>query len=278
MIEIFFTAAALGSVNPAAIGIAVAVVGGAGLFIGLALGFAGKKFDVESDPHADMIRDELPGNNCGGCGYAGCDALAAAIASGEAKPNACTVASAETVGKIAAIMGTEAGEVTKRVAVVRCSGSCGKTKEAYRYFGPQDCRLAYLSPGHGAKKCSFGCCGFGSCAEVCAFDAIRIVDGLAVIDRDKCRGCGKCSEVCPNHLIELVPADSHFFVRCSSQRKGKAVKEACDDGCIGCSLCTRVCETGAITIQNNVAHIDQTLCTGCGKCAAKCPSHIIRML
>lgn len=36
------------------------------------------------DEKAIAIRDVLPGANCGGCGYAGCDAMAAAIAAGEA--------------------------------------------------------------------------------------------------------------------------------------------------------------------------------------------------
>ena len=42
-------------------------------------------------------------------------------------------------------------------------------------------------------------------------------------------------------------------------------------------MCTKVCEFDAITVENNVAHIDQTKCTGCGACAAKCPVKIIRM-
>ena len=65
--------------------LAAAIVGGTGLLLGLFLGFAGKKFNVEVDERELMIRDELPGNNCGGCGYAGCDALAKAIALGEAE-------------------------------------------------------------------------------------------------------------------------------------------------------------------------------------------------
>ena len=45
----------------------------------------GKKFYVEVDQKEIDVRAELPGNNCGGCGYAGCDALAKAIAAGEAQ-------------------------------------------------------------------------------------------------------------------------------------------------------------------------------------------------
>ena len=62
--------------------IAACAVGVTGLLLGLFLGFMGKKFAVEVDQKEIDVRAELPGNNCGGCGYAGCDALAKAIAAG----------------------------------------------------------------------------------------------------------------------------------------------------------------------------------------------------
>ena len=52
--------------------IAALIVGGTGVFIGVFLGIAGKKFAVEVDEKEEAILAELPGNNCGGCGYAGC--------------------------------------------------------------------------------------------------------------------------------------------------------------------------------------------------------------
>ena len=51
--------------------------------------------------------------------------------------------------------------------------------------------------------------------------------------------------------------------------------KACKVGCIGCMMCTKVCPTGAITVTNNVAHIDPEKCTNCGACADKCPKKII---
>ena len=59
---------------------AAVVVGLIGLLIGLLLGFAAKAFAVPVDEKEIEVREFLPGNNCGGCGYAGCDALAKAIA------------------------------------------------------------------------------------------------------------------------------------------------------------------------------------------------------
>ena len=68
---------------------ATLIVGAVGLFIGLFLGIAGIKFKVEVDEKEEAVLGVLPGNNCGGCGYAGCSGLAAAIAKGEAPVNAC---------------------------------------------------------------------------------------------------------------------------------------------------------------------------------------------
>ena len=56
---------------------ATILVAAVGLFIGVFLGVAGKKFAVEVDEKEVAIREALPGNNCGGCGYPGCDGLAA---------------------------------------------------------------------------------------------------------------------------------------------------------------------------------------------------------
>ena len=51
--------------------------------------------------------------------------------------------------------------------------------------------------------------------------------------------------------------------------------DVCSVGCIGCGLCAKNCEAGAIVMENNLAHIDQDKCVGCGVCATKCPKKII---
>ena len=85
--------------------IAALVVGGTGLFIGVFLGFAGTKFAVEVDEREEAITGVLPGNNCGGCGYAGCSGLAAAIVKGEAEIGSCPVGGAPVAAEIGKIMG-----------------------------------------------------------------------------------------------------------------------------------------------------------------------------
>ena len=63
--------------------LAAVVVGGTGLVISILLGIASEKFKVPVDEKEVAVRECLPGNNCGGCGYPGCDGLAAAIAKGD---------------------------------------------------------------------------------------------------------------------------------------------------------------------------------------------------
>ena len=255
---------------------AAGVIGAIGIVIGVLLGIASEKFKVEVDEREILVRAELPGNNCGGCGFPGCDGLANAIAAGTAAVNACPVGGAAVAEKIAAIMGVEAGGADKKVAFVKCKGTCDKTRVQYNYFGMDDCRKIAVVPGAGEKACTYRCMGYGSCVKACDFDAIHVIDGVAVVDKEKCVACGKCAAVCPNHLIELVPYSAEHLVQCSSHDKGKDVKAKCDNGCIGCTLCLKQCEFDAIHMDNNVAVIDYEKCTNCGKCAAKCPAKVIK--
>lgn len=255
--------------------IAVAIVGGTGVVIGILLGIAGEKFEVEVNEKEVAVRTCLPGNNCGGCGFPGCDGLAAAIAKHEAPVNACPVGGAAVAESISDIMGVTAKETVKMTAYVKCAGTCEKAKDNYEYVGVKDCKLALNNPGGGPKACTYGCTGFGNCKKACPFQAIEIVDGVAVVDSEKCKACGKCVVACPRHLIELIPADATCKVTCSSKDKGVEVKKVCQAGCIGCGLCVRNCPQDAIVLEDNLAHIDQEKCTHCGACKEKCPVKII---
>ncbi len=258
-----------------AIIVSTAVVGIVGLFIGLFLGVASVKFKVEVDEREEAILGVLPGNNCGGCGYAGCSGLASAIAKGEAPVNACPVGGENVGKKVAEIMGVEAEASVRKVAFVKCVGTCEVAGADYEYHGAEDCKIMPFVPGGGPKSCSYGCLGFGSCVKACQFDAIHVVDGVAVVDKEACKTCGKCVEACPRHLIELIPYDATHMVACNSADPGPVTMKACKLGCISCQLCKKNCPSDAVVIENFHARIDYDKCTGCGTCKEKCPRKVI---
>jgi Na+-translocating ferredoxin:NAD+ oxidoreductase RNF subunit RnfB len=257
---------------------AAAIVGSVGIFVGLFLGGAGIKFKVEVDEKEEAVLAALPGNNCGGCGYAGCSGLAAAIAKGEAPVNSCPVGGAAVGDKIAAIMGVAAKSSERMVAFVACQGDCDKVKQDYDYSGVRDCRIMRFVPGGGPKACDSGCLGYGTCVEVCPFEAIHVENGVAVVDKEACKACGKCVEACPRHLISLIPYKAKYAVACSSTDKGPVTMKACETGCIGCGICAKNCPGQAVAVADFHAKIDQDKCVSCGVCAEKCPKKSIKSL
>ena len=247
-----------------------------GIIVGIGLVFTSKKFHVEVDEKEAAVREVLPGNNCGACGFAGCDAMAAAISKGEAPVGGCPVGSGPVAEKVAAIMGVAAETAEKNAAFVRCSGTCDVTRSQGNYIGIIDCRAAVFA-GVNVTSCDYGCLGFGSCTQVCPADAIRVVNGVAVVDEKKCVACGLCVKACPRGLIELKPVKNQVAVRCSSHDRGAQVKSVCTAGCIGCGLCEKQCKFDSVHVERNLAHVDYEKCIQCGACVSKCPVGVITM-
>ena len=250
-------------------------IGGLGVVFGAGLGYAGKIFHVEEDPRIGQVVECLPGANCGGCGYPGCGGLAAAIVAGKAPVNACPVGGAKSAAAISEVMGVAVEETEQMVAFVKCNGTCDNSTNKYVYQGISDCAMASQLAGGGSKGCSYGCLGLGSCVAACAFNAIHIVNGVAVVDDTKCVACGKCAKACPKHLIDMMPLSKKTKGACSSKDPGKVVMANCKVGCIGCKICEKNCKFDAIHVENNVAVIDYSKCKDCGLCAMKCPKKVI---
>ena len=265
--------------------IAIAILGGLGLVFGLVLAAASKVFYVETDPRLDQLNACLPGANCGGCGFAGCGAYAEAVLKGEAPVGKCASGGNECAQAMAAIMGVQAEAVTRKVAMVRCSGArtfdaegnlTKGAKMKANYEGFHDCLAASKVGGSGPLSCKFGCLGYGSCTRVCKYGAISVKNGVAVVDEDLCVGCMACAQVCPRKVITAVEPDRNVVIACNSLAKGAVTNRACTIGCIGCGKCMKTCPSGAITITNNLAQIDYSKCTNCGECAKVCPKGLIK--
>lgn len=250
-------------------------LGGMGLLFGAGLAYASQKLAIPVDERVTAVREVLPGANCGGCGFPGCDGLAQAIAAGEAPVNACPVGGAECAAKVAEIMGVEADTGVRRVARVICNGDTSKCGDKFEYEGITDCVAASMVQGE-PKSCQYGCLGMGTCVRACQFDAIEIVDGrIAKIDPEKCTACGKCLEVCPKKVIDWVPYEQSVVITCNNKEPGKVVRQKCSVGCIGCQICVKNCPTKTIEFKDNLAFINYDGCTNCFVCVEKCPTKAI---
>jgi len=259
---------------------AVLVLGITGLVLGLVLYAVSRKFKVEEDPRVGQITELLPGANCGGCGFPGCAAFAAACVQADSMDGLkCSVCKSEVMQQIADITGHAVEVGVEKIAVVRCNGSCENRPRTRIYDGARSCAAAALMNG-GETGCFFGCLGCGDCVKTCKFDAIHMdpETGLPVVDQDKCTACGACAKACPRNIIELRnknKLDRRVYVSCVNKDKGPVAKKACAVACIGCGKCVKACPFDAITIENNLAYIDFEKCRLCRKCVDECPQHTI---
>ena len=248
-----------------------------GVVLAVILYFVAQKFKVEENPKIDEVEAVLPGANCGGCGFAGCRALAeACVKSATEKQNIDGLVCPGTdMQKVADVLGLTVAATEPKIAVVRCNGSCENSPAKVHYEGASICAFANtLYAGKGG--CSKGCLGLGDCVAKCPFNALSInkETGLPVVDEDKCVGCGVCAKTCPRGIIELRPRGKNnrrMYVCCSNTDKGAIVMKSCKVGCIGCQKCVKTCPFEAIEMRGNLAYINPDKCKSCRKCEDVCP-------
>jgi len=255
--------------------ISIMTLGGLGLLFGLMLSYFSIIMKVEEPLKLTAVKSLLPWANCGGCGCAGCADFAEKLYTGRADCGGCPVGGVELARNLADAMGVAATEMTPVTAFVKCFGT---DKLLYKYSGVADCRASVRLTGRGPRACASGCLGGGDCISACMFGAIQIINGIAVVDSKKCVSCNLCVAACPKDLIVMVPQDKAICVGCNAQSGGKAVRANCSVGCIGCKLCVKNCEYGAIQMEGNLslAVIDYEKCTGCGVCVQVCPRKCIQ--
>ncbi|MGE4299230.1 MAG: RnfABCDGE type electron transport complex subunit B [Desulfovibrionaceae bacterium] len=262
----------------------VIVLFGLGLVAAAILSIASVLLAVEEDPRVAAVSECLPGANCGGCGYAGCDAYAAAVVTDPAVPaNGCVAGGADVAAAVGKLTGKAAGGGLPKVSFRRCSKAEGNVARKYDYQGVTSCAAAMLLDG-GPDACKFSCVGFGDCVKACPFSAMYIGDDNMVHIIDEfCTSCGICTRTCPNGILEIIPREARVQVFCSSQDKGPQVKAVCEVGCISCQSCIKKCPANAVSMRDNRIYIDHEACMAYGPsceeaCSTKCPRDILRIL
>jgi formate dehydrogenase (NADP+) beta subunit len=182
---------------------AIFIMGTMGFVIAVILALSAVIFYVKEDPRLEQLKAVLPGINCGGCGFAGCEGAALALLKGKANANVCIVGSAGVAGQVAHILGVGAEFSEPWTIQIGCTGG-DRAETGYYYQGLNDCRAEALLYG-GSIVCRKGCLGHGTCISICPFGAISMgPHQYPVVNLDKCRGCGKCVKICPRSVILIA--------------------------------------------------------------------------
>ncbi|KUL31649.1 Fe-S cluster domain-containing protein [Chlorobium limicola] len=253
---------------------AVASLGSLAFVLGIIILFVSKKFFVAEDPTVSMINALLPGVNCGACGYPSCSQFAEELVRTRNPSMTCPVGGGELAEKLGTALGITMAEPKPVTCVVLCQGHNGNARESAEYIGIRDCWAAAQAFA-GTKQCRFACTGLGSCIAFCDFNAMRIENGLVVIDKELCTGCGACVPACPYGVLTMQEKkNERYLIACSSHDRGADTRKACDAGCTACQKCVRECPEQAIVIDNFLASIIQAKCTSCGKCLEVCPTKV----
>lgn len=146
----------------------ILLVTGCGLLLSAILVVAAKFMAVKTDETYEKVRAELPGVNCGACGYAGCDDYARALCNGE-KTNLCIPGGDKVSAAVSTVLGVEVADVEEQFAIVKCGGNCNATDYIMDYEGVKTC-AACNSFYQGRGSCSHACLGFGDCVLACKYE------------------------------------------------------------------------------------------------------------
>ena len=260
--------------------LSVIVLGGLGFIFAALLALAADYFRAAEDPRIVKILAILPGTNCGACGVAGCRAFAEklAAAAGDVLVSGCVSGGVTVVQKLAELMGVaQPTDAHKKIAAVHCWAKVDQRQALARYSGVMTCQSANLVAG-GGLMCRYGCLGYADCVLVCPFDAIKMEQGLPVVDPDRCTGCALCVAACPRQIIDIIPFTKRVIVACSSRDSGAVTRKNCPVGCIACKICEK--EVPEIfKVIDNLARINYNKPgesgTECEVAINKCPTKCI---
>lgn len=159
-----------------AVTIAVLTITAIALVAGLLLGYASSRLPADTEQLVDRVNGLLPQTQCAQCGYAGCRPYAAAIVDDDEAINLCPPGGAETVQRLADLLGREP------------TVPAGKS----------------VSPGSVAMIDESLCIGCTHCRDVCPVDAIvGAHQFMHTIIASECTGCELCVPRCPVDCIRM---------------------------------------------------------------------------
>lgn len=255
-----------------------------GVLSAVVLYFVAQKFKVEEDPRIDEVEKMLPGANCGGCGFAGCRAMAEALVKrDDISELFCPVGGGDTMKAIATYLGKAAPEKEPRVATVRCGGTCEKRPRTNTFDGARSwCRrFVALCRRNGLRLRLSG--------------LWRLCDGMCFrrhSHQPRNRpGRGRHREVYGlRRLREGLPQGLDRTAQEVAQRPcNLRVVHVQGQGCRGdeglqgrlyrvAASARRCASSAAIKVENNLAFIDSDKCRLCRKCVNECPTGAIKII
>lgn len=120
------------------------------------LGISSKILAVEEDPRVEAVVEVLPGANCGGCGFAGCENYAQAVVSDPDVPaGLCVAGGEETSIKVGNLTGKIVAAMEPQISFRRCEKIEGKVAVRFEYQGMPSCAAAaLLGSGQGTDQCA----------------------------------------------------------------------------------------------------------------------------
>ncbi|MDR2514452.1 MAG: RnfABCDGE type electron transport complex subunit B [Christensenellaceae bacterium] len=144
-------------------------------------------------------------------------------------------------------------------------------------------------PGAGCGACGYpGCDGYasavvleGAATNLCPVGGLSVANEVA-----KIMGAAPNTDVVRMVATVLCRGDSEHcktayvyegLRECQAAVLASGGEKACPHACIGYGSCQRVCEFGAITVENGLVRIDSDKCMGCRKCMEVCPKEVIRL-
>ena len=158
--------------------LALTIMIGLALFLGLVLGYAAIKFKVAESPLVQKIDAILPQTQCGQCGFPGCKPYATAIAKGEADINQCPPGGEEGIHKLAELLGVDPKPLNAEHGV------------------PKPKSVAIIDESL--------CIGCTLCIQACPVDAILgAAKHMHTVIEKECTGCELCIPPCPVDCIHM---------------------------------------------------------------------------